>query len=58
MSDWAEILRKHAAAIDAAIQDFERFVGTDAEEHTENLSAAAQQFREDADEYEQKATTQ
>ena len=49
---WAITLREHAGLLEKAADDFEGFIGTDHENHAENLREAARQFREDATEYE------
>jgi F0F1-type ATP synthase membrane subunit b/b' len=46
-------LLKHATNLRAAADFFEDFMGTDAEDHCENLREAADQFCEDANEYAQ-----
>lgn len=51
MVDWVTDLRACAVEIEKAAQVFEAFMGTDSDEHVENLRDAARQLREDASEY-------
>lgn len=53
MRDWSKELREHADAIDRAAVAFAEFMGTDSQDNVEKLQEVSEQFREDADEYEQ-----